>query len=56
MTGQHEIDYCTRREQEERAAAAVAAHQAAFDAHFVMAERYADRAWSLTQNERDNDR
>lgn len=42
-----EIEFCLRREREERAAASSASCLAVHDAHFVMAERYADRASSL---------
>jgi hypothetical protein len=44
-----EVDFCLRREREERAAAAGATCLAVHDAHFVMAERYADRASSLIE-------
>lgn len=44
-----EVDYYLRREQQERAAAIRAADPATRDVHFVMAERYADRAWSLAE-------
>lgn len=43
-----EYRHCIRREKEERAAAR-GAPIAAIEAHIVMAERYADRAWSLSE-------
>lgn len=42
-----ELEFCARREAEERVAANAAACGAVHDAHFRMAERYADRAWSI---------
>lgn len=48
MTGQDEIDYCSRREREERLSALTCVPMAC-DAHLAMAERYADRAWGLTE-------
>lgn len=48
-----EMDYCARREAEERAAAAAASCVSVHDAHFVMAERYADRASSLFESKFD---
>lgn len=44
-----EVDYYRHREQQERAAASNAADQTTRDIHFMMAERYADRAWSLAE-------
>jgi len=44
-----EIEYCREREQAERAAADAAADRAAHDAHFRLAERYADKVWSLSE-------
>ncbi len=44
MQVETEAEFCARREAEERAAALAATDQNAWDAHFVMAERYADRA------------
>ena len=49
-TTEIEIRHSLRRECEERAAAAVASDVTARDAHFVMAERYADRAHSLCES------
>ena len=48
-TLQAEILFCRRRECEERAAVERAQDSCARDAHFALAERYADRAWSLTE-------
>jgi len=48
-----EIEFCLRREREERAAATSASCLAVHDAHFVMAERYADRASSLFERNHD---
>ncbi len=45
----NEIEYFLRREREERAAASSASCLAVHDAHFVMAERYADRASALSE-------
>ena len=49
MIEQTEIDYCRSRETEERAAADRASDPAIRDAHFMLAERYADRAWSIAE-------
>ena len=49
MIPETEIVRCARREAEERAAADGAITDAARDAHFSMAERYADRVWSLRE-------
>lgn len=49
MIDDKEIAYCLQREARERAAADQAADAAIRDAHFMMAERYADRAWSLAE-------
>ncbi len=43
------IDYCRRREREERLGLAQADTDAARDPHAVMADRYADRAWSIQE-------
>lgn len=48
-TAQQEIDRLLVREQEERAAASVATDAEARDRHFMRAERYADRVWSLQE-------
>jgi hypothetical protein len=53
MTPETEIAHCRRRETEERLAAARALTDAAREAHFVMAERYADRVWSLSEAQAD---
>ena len=50
MVQSNEIAYLVARETSERAAAAAATTLAAHDAHFMMAERYADRAWSISEN------
>ena len=44
-----DIAYARLREAEERAAASAATNPAIRDAHFTMAERYADQAWSLEE-------
>ncbi|WP_454884933.1 hypothetical protein [Sphingomonas oryzagri] len=44
-----EIEHCARREAEERRLAAAAKDITARDAHLGLAERYADRAWSLSE-------
>ena len=44
-----EIEYCRAREREEREAAQSSNNTAIHDAHFVMAERYADRVYSLLE-------
>lgn len=49
MGFENEVDFCLRREREEHAAASAASCNAVHDAHFVMAERYADRASSLSE-------
>lgn len=41
--------YALRREAQERTAANLAKDPAVRDAHLAMAERYADRAWSLRE-------
>jgi hypothetical protein len=46
---ENEAGFCLRREREERAAASAASSTAVHDAHFVMEERYADRASSLSE-------
>ena len=53
MDFEDEIEFCAERERVERAAAERASSVAAHDAHFVMAERYADRASSLTEQRYD---
>lgn len=49
MDLEDEIEFRAERERIERAAAELASSPAVHDAHFVMAERYADRASSLTE-------
>jgi hypothetical protein len=51
MIGEEEIDFCQRREAEERAAAEASTHARVRDIHQMMAERYADRAWSLEESQ-----
>lgn len=46
---QQEIEYWLAREKAARAAVEIAVHPAAKDSHHVLAERYADRAWSLME-------
>lgn len=53
MDIQLEIEYCHRREAEERVAASLASEITAHDAHFQLAERYADRIFSLVEMEED---
>lgn len=53
MTILNEIEYCRRREATERGRARTAACAAAHDAHFMMAERYADKIYSLPEQTRD---
>ena len=49
MIEQYESDYCRKRENEERAAANRAPNLAIHDVHFMMAQLYPDRAWSLSE-------
>ena len=51
MTRQESIDHYRAREAEERRASRAAASAAAREAHFQLAERYADRAWSLEEED-----
>ncbi len=51
MTRQQSIDHFRAREAEERSASAEASSVAAREAHFHMAERYADSAWSLEEKD-----
>ena len=44
------IDQCLARERLERRLAEAAENSAAHDEHFMLAERYADRAWALAEN------
>lgn len=44
-----EIDHCLQREREERQAADTAHDPTDRDTHFMLAERFADRAWSLNE-------
>ena len=46
---QTEFDHCVSRERAEREAAHRATDPAVRNCHQVMAERYADRAWSLSE-------
>jgi hypothetical protein len=46
---EREVEYCRMREREERSAAAKAHDPAARDAHVMLAERYADRVWSIEE-------
>jgi hypothetical protein len=41
--------YARQRELDERATSAAALDPIARDGHFMMAERYADRAWSILE-------
>jgi len=54
MSDEMERDYFARREAQEREAAVLAADSAVRDAHFVMAERYADRASMLEEQHFDD--
>ena len=47
--GRDDVDYWLKREAEERAAERRASNVFAREAHFRMAERYADLAWSLAE-------
>lgn len=49
MLYQSDIDYFLKREVEERERAASAGDQAVQSAHFELAERYADAAWSAEE-------
>ena len=44
-----ELDYCRQREAEEREAGAGSGCARARDVHLQLADRYADRAWSLEE-------
>jgi hypothetical protein len=44
-----ELEHCKAREAEERVASAASSDAGARDCHLVMAERYADRAWSISE-------
>jgi hypothetical protein len=46
---QAELDHCLARERVERAAAGAASDPVIRDRHFVLAERYADQAWSISE-------
>lgn len=48
-SAQAEIDHCLRREREERDAACDTTDTMARDTHVMEAERFADRAWSLSE-------
>lgn len=43
------IDHCHRREREERLECAKACSDEAREIHAVLADRYADRAWSIEE-------
>jgi hypothetical protein len=45
-----DLDFCARRETEERAAAASAIDPTVKSIHLDMADRYADRAWGLEKD------
>lgn len=49
MNVEQEIAYLRARERHERVAASSATDPAVHDAHFMMAERYADRAAILAE-------
>lgn len=49
MSLQQEIDKCHEAERRERGLASTAADLENHDRHFMSAERFADRAWSLQQ-------
>lgn len=49
MYVEQEIEYLRARERQERAAASSATDIAVHDVHFMMAERYADRAALLAE-------
>jgi hypothetical protein len=47
---QTELQHCLDREQTERAAARETLDPAVKDRHILMAERYADQAWSIAEH------
>jgi len=49
MIPQNDIDYNLAREAQERAAALAATYPPAQDIHFMLADRYADRAWAARE-------
>ena len=49
-----DMEYYRRREREERVAATASPCEAVHDAHFVLAERYADRIYSLGEQMHDD--
>jgi hypothetical protein len=49
MIPPYDIEYSLAREAEERAAAKAATYPAARDIHFMLADRYADRAWAARE-------
>ncbi|PXA86517.1 hypothetical protein DMC47_34215 [Nostoc sp. 3335mG] len=49
FTPQAEYEHCIERERIERSAARTATSPGAVDRHIMMAERYADQAWSLAE-------
>ena len=49
MTIQERVDHCLARECTERLAYKSAKCEQAKDAHFDLAERYADLAWSIKE-------
>jgi hypothetical protein len=53
MMIQRDIEDLIERERQERDAAAAAKTVDARDAHFMLAERLADRAWSANEAEED---
>ncbi len=48
-TPEVEVEHCISRERVERAAAGSATHPNVASSHHIMAERYADRAWSISE-------
>ena len=51
MTRQESISHYRAREAEERSASVAATSVVAREEHFQMAERYADSAWSLEEED-----
>jgi len=49
MIPQYDIDYSLVREAQERAAGEAATYPGAQDIHFMLADRYADRAWAARE-------
>lgn len=49
MSADDDIDFLRAREAEERLAAANSINPAVADVHFALADRYADRIWSIEE-------